>query len=483
MVVSAASSSRDGTLYGLAMLISGTFSTVIMKTEYGVRAHGTELCVDPSAPLSANGTATLTTLCPFDKPWFGVLQMKLAMALVLVFLYLRKFVRHADYLATPLMRLRKGGNKYMNTPEIAAMKRKQQQPGRRYPNASNQESQPLLRPAVEEKGAVSLKTMVAVALPSLLDLLQTVLANVGLLWISSSVFQMARGSVIIFSAIFSVRLMGKRLFAYHYTSILVVAISVVLVGWAGVGHSDAKRDETPKSKDDSDRDMWNALLGLGFIIAAQVLCALQIVVEEHMMVALNVSPMLLVGLEGLWGLVFYVILIPVLTLTPASSTGFSKIWHENFYDSFVKVSNSPTLVALILAYIVAVGTLNVTANYVTKHLSAVMRSIAETLRTLGVWMLSLFVYYVLKWQDPNSAGEQWTLYSWVELLGFVLMVYGTLAVRPLLPFLSLLCAGELFIVVLYYKKLIQIPLPSLYAAEKRERAAAYKSPYMSSMHK
>uniref|UniRef100_K3WAH1 EamA domain-containing protein n=1 Tax=Globisporangium ultimum (strain ATCC 200006 / CBS 805.95 / DAOM BR144) TaxID=431595 RepID=K3WAH1_GLOUD len=463
MVVSAASSSRDGTLYGLAMLVSGTFSTVIMKSEYGVRAHGTELCVDPSAPLSANGTATLTTLCPFDKPWFGVLQMKLAMALVLVFLYLRKFVRHADYLATPLMRLRKGGNKYMNTPEIAAMKRKQQpQPGRRYPNASNQESQPLLRPvAPEEKSAVSLKTMVAVALPSLLDLLQTVLANVGLLWISSSVFQMARGSVIIFSAIFSVRLMGKRLFAYHYMSILVVAISVVLVGWAGVGHGDAKSGEPPKSKADSDRDTWNALLGLGFIIAAQVLCALQIVVEEHMMVALNVSPMLLVGLEGLWGLVFYVILIPVLTLTPASSTGFSKIWHEDFYDSFVKVGNSPTLVALILAYIVAVGTLNVTANYVTKHLSAVMRSIAETLRTLGVWMLSLFVYYVLKWQDPNSAGEQWTLYSWVELLGFVLMVYGTLA----------------------YKKLIQIPLPSLYAAEKRERVAAYKSPYMSSMHK
>lgn len=34
-----------------------------------------------------------------------------------------------------------------------------------------------------------------------------------------------------------------------------------------------------------------------------------------------------------------------------------------------------------------------------------------------------------------------------------------------------------------YKKLINIPLRSLYVAEQRERAAAYKSPYMSSMHK
>lgn len=77
----------------------------------------------------------------------------------------------------------------------------------------------------------------------------------------------------------------------------------------------------------------------------------------------------------------------------------------------------------------------------------------QTLRTLGVWMLSLFVYYVLKWQGPDSAGEPWTVFSWydrgfcgptsdqcadidtsyvsdarLELVGFLLMVYGTLAV-------------------------------------------------------
>lgn len=376
-----ASSHREGNLFGLAMLISGTFSTVIMKTEYGVRAHGTELCADPNAPPASGGNGSepaLTTLCPFDKPWFGVLQMKLAMALVLVFLYLRKAATHSEFLATPLARLRKDGKKYMNTPEVAAMSKKRQT--RHQGSSSSQESQPLLShpSANTQEAQVSLKTMAAVALPSLLDLLQTVLANVGLLWISSSVYQMARGSVIIFSAVFSVKLMGKRLYAYHYTSILVVAVSVVLVGWAGVGHNDNKSATSTKSQAESDEETWNALLGLGFIIAAQVLCALQIVVEEHMMVALDVSPMLLVGLEGLWGLVFYVVLIPVLTLTPASATGgFSKIWHEDFYDSFVKVGNSPTLVALIVVYIVAVGTLNVTANYVTKHLSAVMRSIAE----------------------------------------------------------------------------------------------------------
>lgn len=383
------SSSRVGAINALAMLVSGTFSTVIMKTEYGIRSVGSAECTDPATGLA-------TKLCPFDKPWFGVLQMKVAMALCLLFLYARKCFMHRRYLETPVLRLRKGGRRYVAAPpdrmreikqkygavppesEVDAIKRKYQHHER--PDESSsllQDASPMasLRlPGSDDaqQGRVSFRTLVSIAVPSLLDLLQTVFANVGLLWISSSVYQMARGSVIIFSAFFSVRLMGKRLFAYHYASIALVTLAVVLVGYAGVAHSNAASDGSA-----SPDATINGVLGLAFIIVAQVLCALQIVVEEHMMLALNVSPMLLVGFEGLWGLAFYVLLVPVLTLTPPGSTPFSRIWHEDFYDSFVQLGNSWTLVAFVVAYIVAVGTLNVTGNYVTKHLSAVMRSITE----------------------------------------------------------------------------------------------------------
>ncbi|ETP48598.1 hypothetical protein F442_05677 [Phytophthora nicotianae P10297] len=463
----------EGALSAIAMLVSGTFSTVIMKTEYAVRSHGTATCVDPQ-------TGEETTLCPFAKPWFGVLQMKLAMTLCLAFLYMRKCSQHREYLETPVLRMYKGGRRYVATApskeELSAIKRKYaghaeaedkvealKRKYRSHHNEDANEQSPLLAPRLlggkeDQQGRVSLRTMAAIALPALLDLLQTVLCNVGLLWISSSVFQMARGSIIIFSAFFSVRLMGKKLYGYHYASIWIVMLAVVLVGYAGVGNNS---NDTATS----DANAFNAVLGLLFIIAAQILCALQIVVEEHMMLALNVSPMLLVGLEGLWGLVFYVILVPILTLTPATGSAFATTWHEDFVDSFVQVKNSPALIALILAYIVAVGTLNVTGNYVTKHLSAVMRSITETLRTLGVWMLSLFVYYVVQWQGSASPGEEWTTYSWLELLGFVLMVYGTLA----------------------YKRLIHLPVSKLYASEQREfrrgRGDAIKSPFMGNMHK
>ncbi|KAF1774665.1 Nucleotide-sugar transporter [Phytophthora cactorum] len=480
------------------MLVSGTFSTVIMKTEYAVRSHGTATCVDPQ-------TGEETTLCPFAKPWFGVLQMKVAMTLCLAFLYMRKCSQHRQYLETPVLRMHKGGRRYVATApseeEMVAIKRKyaghagaenkvealkrKYQPHR---NEGANEQSPLLAPRLlggeeYQQGRVSLRTLAAIALPSLLDLLQTVLCNVGLLWISSSVFQMARGSIIIFSAFFSVRLMGKKLYGYHYASIWIVMLAVALVGYAGVGHH-----STATAADDADA--FNAVLGLFFIIAAQILCALQIVVEEHMMLALNVSPMLLVGFEGLWGLVFYIVLVPILTLSPATGSAFATTWHEDFVDSFVQVKNSPALIVLILAYIVAVGTLNVTGNYVTKHLSAVMRSITETLRTLGVWMFSLFVYYVVQWQGSASPGEEWTTYSWLELLGFLLMVYGTLAWSVDLDELDddLICYSLIVPCAIHhthmqYKRLIHLPVAKLYAAEQRERGDAVKSPFMGNMHK
>jgi hypothetical protein len=58
------------------------------------------------------------------------------------------------------------------------------------------------------------------------------------------------------------------------------------------------------------------LLGLGCILVAQVIGAVQFIVEEQLMG--KMTPTVLVGFEGLWGLAYYVVLVPVLSLTPRS---------------------------------------------------------------------------------------------------------------------------------------------------------------------
>ena len=61
---------------------------------------------------------------------------------------------------------------------------------------------------------------------------------------------------------------------------------------------------------------------------------------------------------------------------------------------------------------------------VTENLNAVHRVVIETLRTLCVWLVDLLLYYVI---SKGRIGEKWTVYSFVQLFGFALLVLGTLA--------------------------------------------------------
>ncbi|KDO27734.1 hypothetical protein SPRG_07355 [Saprolegnia parasitica CBS 223.65] len=424
---------RKGFLWGLVMLVSGTLCTIITKVQYSLQSLGTEPCV-------INGNTTLH--CYFDKPWFGVLEMKLAMACCLVFLYVRKRVEHR---ARPQVHA-----------DAAAVA--QGGGGQERAHAVSRDGVVVVETSSSSSGP-SWSTILLLIIPSMLDLLNTVFANIGLLWISSSIYQMTRGSVILFNAFFSVRFMGKRLFAYHYSSILLVIIAVGMVSFAGLSQA-AMQSAAEPSAADAEKQA-NQILGLSFIFVAQFLCAIQIVIEEYFLTKRQVSPMLLVGIEGLWGLVFMAVLIPLLQWTPRGTSGLSKVWHEDFSDALVKISNSWPLVWTVVAYVITIGVFNLSASFVTKYLNSVVRSILDTMRTMGVWLLTLFVYYVIKWTGPNSPGEPWTVWSWLELAGFAVMVVGTLT----------------------YKKILRFPGTWLYAAEEREaNLALTKSPFMASMH-
>lgn len=58
---------------------------------------------------------------------------------------------------------------------------------------------------------------------------------------------------------------------------------------------------------------------------------------------------------------------------------------------------------------------------VTKRLSAVHRSLVDTCRTAVVWVVMLCIYYA----GGTSFGEKWGPYSWLQLVGFIILVAGS----------------------------------------------------------
>lgn len=260
--------------------------------------------------------------------------------------------------------------------------------------------------------APSWRTIKAVSWPASLDLLNTVLGNIGLLYVNSSIYQMTRGSVVIFSAFLSVKYLGRTLRSFHYWAIFFVIIAVVLVGLAGI----------EESADDSSSS-GEVILGLGFIILAQAVTAVQFIAEESLMnnAATTLDPVALVGFEGLWGMAYFAVLAPILTFTPRSAEAISIIWHEDFYDTFVQLSNSSGLCWLCFGYFVMILLYNVSANYVTQCLSAVVRSILEACRVMGVWIVGILFFYCAT-GAARTIGEEWSDWSYMELVGFAILM-------------------------------------------------------------
>lgn len=54
-------------------------------------------------------------------------------------------------------------------------------------------------------------------------------------------------------------------------------------------------------------------------------------------------------------------------------------------------------------------------------MGAVFRTVLETMRTLFVWLVDLALFY-----GGFGLGESWSIYSWLQAAGFVVLVCGTL---------------------------------------------------------
>merc|ERR1719499_59611 len=81
------------------------------------------------------------------------------------------------------------------------------------------------------------KLYVYIMVPAVFDLFATTLAGTGLLWVDASVYQMLRGSLMIFSAMLSIVFLKKRLKGFHYLGLTITTIAVCIVGLASVESS------------------------------------------------------------------------------------------------------------------------------------------------------------------------------------------------------------------------------------------------------
>jgi len=109
---------------------------------------------------------------------------------------------------------------------------------------------------------------------------------------------MLRGLIIIVTAVMSIIFLKRKLYRHHWSSIAVIFVGVFLVGLAYMLWPD-KTDGT------------TGYLGIVLLIIAQFFTGGMFIVEEKILSDYYLDPLVVVGFEGMWGVLYYAVLLPI----------------------------------------------------------------------------------------------------------------------------------------------------------------------------
>ncbi|CDH51456.1 integral membrane protein [Lichtheimia corymbifera JMRC:FSU:9682] len=284
----------------------------------------------------------------------------------------------------------------------------------------------------ELKGAKALLLWI----PTLCDMTATTVMSAGLLFTSASVYQMLRGSVVIFTGIFSYFFLNRRLRPFEWVSLFMVVGGVSIVGLSSVLVPQNK----PSSNAENDNDGSSSfdvlsLVGVFLILGAQLFTASQFVLEEKIMSRYRVTPLKAVGYEGSFGLFSTLAAMPILHVLFADKSVYFDL-NVGFHDIF----DVPAVWQTGIAIAISIAMFNWFGLSITSQVSATARSTIDACRTLFIWMVSLYL--------------GWEQFSWIQVIGFVVMVIGTF----------------------YFNGVLRWPFPSDEEIQEGEREPLLRSP-------
>jgi len=257
------------------------------------------------------------------------------------------------------------------------------------------------------------KQYVLVIAPAMCDMIATSAMNIGLVWISPSVWQMLRGSMVIFSAIFSKFFLKRDLHASHWIGVCTVAFALLVVAFSAL--MPTKDAQSESMSDDFEATRTQQAIGCVLVVVAQIIQASQIVVEEFLLHEVDLHAVLIVGLEGLWGGLACSLLLIGVNFVPEP-------YGEDVLDTLYMLTHNGKIIGTGIAYALAILAYNMFGMYVTQTTSAVVRTILEGLRCACIWLTDLFIHYVIT-KDPKF-GESWTQWSYLQLCGFLFLLLG-----------------------------------------------------------
>lgn len=192
---------------------------------------------------------------------------------------------------------------------------------------------------------------------------------------------MLRGGVIAFTTLFSKIFLGKPVYKHHMLGISVCIMGFVLVGIASVVGSES-------NSNDGGPGAGGVLLGIIMVVASLLVQAGQFVYEEVLLTKYEVPPQRMVGIEGMFGLIFLFNWTMIFSFIKCPSNDMCDIkgYFEDPITGLHQLFTTPGLMAWSLVTICSIMLFNNYGLQLTKLVSSVFRSFWDASRTILVWV-------------------------------------------------------------------------------------------------
>lgn len=246
---------------------------------------------------------------------------------------------------------------------------------------------------------------------------------------------MLRGSGIVFVALMKQYVLKEELMKFHWVGVFWNVVSVVIVGGTamlaaattttttgGGGEEQQQHQQEEGHVVGSNGGVTTAeetMFGVGLLNAGAFVQSCQFVLEEKVMkLDIPVPPLLLIGMEGCWGVVLSIfVMYPLAYLIPGDDHGS----YEDPFNTWAMFVHSKNIQVAFMIYFFTIFMYNVFAVLVTFQLSSIWHAILDNFRPITVWATDLFIFYYIS----PLFGEVWTKYSSLQVVGMVVLVYGT----------------------------------------------------------
>ena len=244
-------------------------------------------------------------------------------------------------------------------------------------------------------------------IPGLLNLANAAFKWSSFVFVAASVAEMLMSGLEVVLSTIVARVVRKRqISAHRWTGVGVVAVGLAAVHAADL--LDATTSETTDTNNDNDESRRDHWIGAALIVGQCVTAVGQDIAEELFLQETDFPATLLLGMEGIFGLIFGVPLY--LKFSPETPQETLTNLRESEWQTFY-------LCILVMVFTVT-GIFNIMTTGVT---SSMTRNMWKNCRTLLVWVVGLVIFYSI---GDDTLGEEWIVPDSFFILGGFLTMLG-----------------------------------------------------------